>query len=101
MSTQTEVFVHMALSGWHAQNKRVDDLIAKLTDEQWKAETAPGRNTGTYLLGHLTAVNDGMISLLGLGEKLHPELETIFLRTPDKSGLAQPSLDDVKKYWHE
>jgi uncharacterized damage-inducible protein DinB len=98
---QTATFVKMAISAWQAQNKRVDDLIGKYSDDQWKADTAPGRNSGTYLLGHLTAVNDGMLTLLGFGDKLHPELEDIFLKNPDKSGLDIPSLDNLKKYWKE
>jgi uncharacterized damage-inducible protein DinB len=101
MNSQNELFVSMVLSAWHAQNKRLDDLIGKLTDEQWMKETAPGRNTGNYLLGHLTAVNDGMLALLGFGEKTHPELEAIFLASADKSGQAMPSLSDLKKYWSE
>ncbi len=98
---QTELLVRMIITAWQGQNKKVDDLIAKLSDDQWKADTAPGRNSGIYLLGHLTAVNDGMIKLLGFGEKTHPELEKIFLATPDKSGSTFPSLDDLKKYWKE
>ena len=95
------IFVKMVVTAWQAQKKKVDDLLAKLSDEQWKAETATGRNTGIYLLGHLTAVNDGMFSLLGFGEKLHPELEAIFLTNADKAGLAMPSVTELKNYWHE
>jgi hypothetical protein len=54
-----------------------------------------------YLFGHLTAVNDGMISILGFGEKLHPELETVFLFNKDKSGQTMPSLASLKKNWKE
>ncbi len=99
--TQQEITIKMILTAWQAQNVQVDKLIEKLTDEQWMSDTAPGRNSGIYLLGHLTAVNDGMISLLGFGEKLHPELEDIFLVNKDKSGQTMPSLSELKKYWKE
>ena len=99
--THTEIAVKMALTAWQLQNAQVDKLIEKLTDEQWMSDTAPGRNSGIYLLGHLTAVNDGMISILGFGEKLHPELETIFLFNKDKSGQTMPSLASLKKNWKE
>lgn len=98
---QNATFVTMVVSAWQKENKRLDDMIAKLSDEQWQSDTAPGRNSGIYLLGHLTAVNDGMLTLLGFGEKIHPELENIFLANADKAGLAMPSLDDLKKYWKE
>lgn len=87
----------MVLSAWNTQNSSLEKLIASLTDEQLSKEIAPGKNTGIYLLGHLVAVSDGMLPLLGFGEKLYPELETIFLRNPDKSGLPKPSIADLKE----
>lgn len=100
-NTQKQVFVSMVVSAWQTQNKRVDDLLYKLSDEQLSNETAPGRNTGAYLLGHLAAVNDHMLTILGFGDRLHPELEDIFLKSPDKSGLKTPSLTELREYWKE
>jgi hypothetical protein len=99
--TQQELFIKMVTDEWQKQNSRVDKLLESLSDEKLAAETAPGRNSGVYLLGHLTAVNDGLFPLLSFGEKLYPELENIFLKNPDKSGLPKPSLSDLKNYWKE
>jgi hypothetical protein len=99
MSTQ-EVFVKMAISAWDTQNSRVKKLLNSLTDEQLTAETAPGRNSGTYLIGHLITVSDGMLPLLGLGDKMHPQLEEVFLKNPDKA-LEQPSIATLKKCWDD
>lgn len=96
MNDQTALFVKMALDGWNGQNKRFTDMINKLSDEQLLAETAPGRNSGIYLLGHLAAVNDGLLSLLGLGTRLYPEMDDVFLKSPDKSGLPKPSVAELK-----
>jgi hypothetical protein len=93
------LFVKMVLSAWQTQNTRVNELLTTLTDEQLSAETAPGRNTGIYLLGHLTAINDRLFTLLGVGERLHPELDEIFIDSPDKSGKTMPAIDELKKYW--
>ena len=101
MSTQSEIFIQMVVSAWQAHNKKLDDLITKLSDEEWNAETAPGRNRGIYLLGHLTAVNDGMIPILGFGESLYPELATVFLFEADKSGKEMPTIHELKSYWHK
>ena len=98
---QQELAIKMIIAEWQKQNSRVDKLLETLSDEQFSAETAPNRNSGIYLLGHLTAVNDGLFPLLGFGEKLHPELENIFLTNPDKSDLPKPALADLKKYWKE
>ena len=99
--TSPALFVKMVLMQWQTQNTRVDDWLKKISDEQMLKETAPGRNTGIYLFGHLAAVNDGLFKLLGIGERLHPELDEIFLDSPDKSGKVFPSIDELKKYWTE
>ncbi|MEP7279350.1 MAG: DinB family protein [Bacteroidota bacterium] len=96
-----ELLIKMIVAEWQKQNKRVDTILETLSEEQLAADTAPGRNSGIYLIGHLVAVNDAMLPILGFGEKLHPGLDTIFLTNPDKSGLARPSLEDLKKYWKE
>jgi len=96
MNDQTALFVKMALDGWNGQNKRLTDLVNKLSDEQLLAETAPGRNTGIYLLGHLIAVSDGLLPLLGFGQRFYPEWEQVFLRNPDNSGLPKPGITELR-----
>lgn len=99
--TQTDLFIKMAIAAWQTQNTRVDKLLEAYTDEQFKAEIAPGKNTGVYLIGHLAATNDALFPLFGIGPKLYPQLHELFQTTPDKSGLTFPSLADLKKYWKE
>ena len=93
------IFVKMVMLAWQTQNTRVNELLKSLSDEQLSQETAPGRNTGIYLLGHLAAVNDSLFKLLNLGERLHPELDAVFLDNPDKSGMEMPTVDVLKNYW--
>jgi hypothetical protein len=42
-----------------------------------------------------------MIPLLGLGERLHPELDEAFISQPDKSGTKMPAIKDLRQYWAE
>jgi len=95
-----QMLIKMVLSNWELQNTRLNDLLSKLSDEQLASETAPGRNTGTYLLGNLVAINDAIIPLLNLGNKLYPELFHIFVEQPDKSGQKFPSVSELKTYWN-
>lgn len=94
-----QLFIKMALDGWNSYLKRTSDLFNSLSDEQLAKETAPGKNTGTYLLGHLLAVHDRIIELFFLGERLHPELDEPFLKNPDKSGLEVPDITTLRQYW--
>ncbi len=88
----------MAVSNWELQNSRLNGLLNKLTDEELATPTAPGRNTGVYILGHLIAVSDGLFTFLQVGERLHPELEELYLRNPEKSEHERPSLAALKNY---
>lgn len=99
MQTQNELFIKMALDIWNVYISRTDVLANSLTDEQLQHEVSPGRNSGVYLLGHLAAVHDAMLPLLGLGNKLYPELENIFIKNPDKSGLPKPSIKQIRESW--
>lgn len=100
-TAEKELFIKMVISNWELQNNRVNKLIDKLSDEQMATPTAPGRNTGIWVLGHLIAVNDGMIPLLGLGEKMFPGLEAPFIGEANKPGVQMPPLAELKKSWHQ
>jgi hypothetical protein len=95
------LFVKMVLGAWKAQNDQVNKLLDKLTDETLLKDVATGRNSGIYLLGHLIAVNDNLLPLFGLGERLYPQLTEPFLKKPDKSGLEFPTLATLRSYWKE
>lgn len=101
ISTEKEVVVKMIVDAWEAQNAKADKLLAELSDEQLQSKTAPNKNSGVYLFGHLIAVNDGLLQILGFGEKLQPQLEEIFLTNPDDSGFNKPSITELKQFWKE
>src|SRR5258708_14153564 len=78
-------FVDSALRGWKSNVERADKLFGALSPEQLEQEVAPGKNRLIYLWGHLAAVNDMPLPLLGIGERLHPQFDGMFLSNPDKS----------------
>jgi hypothetical protein len=69
-----------------------------LSEEQLLVEVAPGKNRILYLWGHLTAIHDAMFSVLRLGERLHPELDAIFVTQPDRS-KPLPTPAEISKCW--
>jgi len=95
-TVQLNLLVKMTLTAWDVQNNYLIKLIEYLPDEQLAKEIAPGRNTGTYLLGHLIAVSDALFPLLGYGDPLFPALENVFITNPDKSGMDMPGIPQLK-----
>ena len=101
MINQQQLIIKMALDQWNAQILKADKMFNDLSDEQLNEEVATGRNSGIYLLGHLTAIHDALFPLLSLGQKLYPQLEDVFIKSPDKSGIEKPAAKDVRNYWGE
>lgn len=98
---QKQLSAKIALDTFTGQVRRAGKVIDALTDEQLAGEISPGRNTGTYLLGHLTAVHDAMLPLLGIGHRAHPDLDEPFLKNPDKTDLPKPGITALRTAWKE
>jgi uncharacterized damage-inducible protein DinB len=99
--TSHKLSVQLAINSWRLVVERVNKALSNLTEDQLLQEVAPGRNRVVYLWGHLTAVHDAMFPILGLGERLHPELDAIFVSSPDKTGTQLPPVGELRKYWDE
>ena len=92
-------YAALGLKVWKAQIERANKLFGSLSSEEAQREIAPGRNRLLYLWGHLTAIHDAMLPLLGIGERLHPEFDVSFVSNPDKSQAAIPSHEQVRQAW--
>ena len=99
--TTERSFIDSALRGWKSNVERADKLFGALSPEELEQEVAPGRNRLIYLWGHLAAVNDALLPLLGIGEKLHPEFDGMFISNPDKSVPLTVSGQSLKTAWQE
>jgi DinB superfamily len=82
--TNDGILSSTVLNSWKLIISRFDKILGDLTEDQLQREIAPGKNRIFYLLGHLTATHDRMFPLLGIGERLHPELDDAYITNPDK-----------------
>lgn len=96
-----EIFIGIAMKAWEIQIERATKFFNSLDDDAFQKEIAPGKNRVVYLLGHLIAVNDGMIALFSLGNRSHADLDDVFVKNPDRSPLPTPDVATLKKYWEE
>ncbi|HZD77646.1 MAG TPA: DinB family protein [Acidobacteriaceae bacterium] len=99
--TTEEQLCTAALQSWKLVVGRLDTAISPLTDEQLQRQVAPGKNRLLYLVGHLTAVHDRLFSLLGLGNRLHPELDEIYIANPDRTLPDPVTPAALKQAWTE
>jgi uncharacterized damage-inducible protein DinB len=99
--TTHKLSVQVAINSWRLAVERANKIFSSLTEDELLKEVAPGKNRLIYLWGHLTAINDAMLPILGLGKRLHPELDAIFVSSPDKTGARLPLGGELRKYWDE
>jgi hypothetical protein len=99
--TSPKLSVQVAINSWRLVVERANKVFSSLTEDELLKEVAPGRNRLVYLWGHLTAMHDAMSPILGLGERLHPELDAIFISAPDKTAAQLPPVGELRKYWDE
>jgi len=97
--SSNQTFIKMVFDRWNVAINEWDKLLHELTDEQLQKEVAPGKNRGVYLLGHVIAVHDDMLLILNMGDKLYPELHSIFLDSPDRAAAEIPSVTELRQYW--
>jgi hypothetical protein len=96
-----DALVDMALRAWKLNVDRTGKFFSGLSEEQLQHEVAPGKNRGFYLWGHLTAISDALIPILGFGPRLHPELDAMFVSNPDRTLTQTLSGADLKRIWDE
>ena len=99
--TTEKSLVDSALRVWKFNVERAEKLFGALSPEQLEQEVAPGKNRLIYLWGHLAAVNDRLLPLLGIGERLHPEFDGMFISNRDQSVALTVSKQSLKTAWQE
>lgn len=93
------LFASGFIRAWNTQAKEISAFFEKYADADYLKPIAPGRNRPIYILGHLIAANDALMPLLGFGQKLFPELEDLFIKTPDNPNAPIPSLSELRQKW--
>jgi hypothetical protein len=97
----SELFARTAVASWKISLDRLNKLFDACTDEELQQPIAPGKNRVFYLLGHMAAVHDRMLPLLGLGNRMHEELDHDFLLNPDRTIPDRVSAADLRKAYAE
>lgn len=94
-----QLVVRQVLKAWDNQYKLVTTFFEQFDDNFYHRPVAPGRNRAIYLLGHLTAMNDLLMLMLGLGPQQFPELESLFITNPDQPATVIPSIAELREKW--
>src|SRR4029453_3485513 len=97
--TVEESLVRTAVAAWKTNIDRANKLFSGLSDERLQQEIAPGKNRLIYLWGHLTAVHDAMLPLLGIGPRRYADLDAAFLEGADRAIDVVLTRDELQARW--
>lgn len=98
---QARLFTRIALNTWKATVGRFDDIVAASSDEELEREVTAGKSRLFYLIGHLTALHDRLLPVLGLGERRHMELDAEFGEERDPHRASGVSARRLRQLWTE
>lgn len=96
-----DLFVNTILANWETTINRASAYFDKCSDADLLKPIAQGKNRVIYLLGHLIAVHDRLLPLLGLGDRLYPHLDELFITSPDNPGAALPTASELRSQWKQ
>jgi hypothetical protein len=99
--TPEDALAAAAVHAWKTHVDRAAKLFSPLTDSQLREPVAPGRNRLIYLWGHLIGVHDGILPLVGIGERLHPEYDAVFVAEPDGPAVEAFPASQLRQAWDE
>lgn len=91
--------INQIIKSWLSNIKQANKILDQISEDDLLKPIAPNKNTGYYLLGHLAAVHDLLLPLLGLGEPSFPEIKSHFIRTPDNTERAF-TIAELKEKWN-
>lgn len=97
--TQQEIFIQMCLKSWNIQVQSTSRILDSLDDQALIQPIAPGKNTVAYLIGHLIAVNDTMIGLFGIGDRLYHHLDDQYVKNADSKTTGLVEARALKDEW--
>jgi DinB family protein len=98
---QARLFTRIAVNTWKATVGRFDDVVAGSSDEDLEREVTPGKSRLAYLIGHLTALHDRLLPVLGLGERRHAELDAEFAEERDDHRAIPLSPRHLRQLWND
>ncbi|MDF7813820.1 DinB family protein [Hymenobacter sp. YC55] len=95
-----KTIVDLVVNQFEGKVQQTSAVFTTLGAEAAQLPVAPDRNTVGYLLGHLVAVHDKLLEGLSLGERLHPEWDSLFL-APQQNGSTYPAYQELLGAWQQ
>ncbi|HCW06542.1 MAG TPA: hypothetical protein DGG95_04160 [Cytophagales bacterium] len=70
--------IDLCLLQWNTYNTRIQKTLDAISDENFNRPIVPNGNSPSWILGHLVEADDALLELFGIGQRLYPDLKTVY-----------------------
>ncbi len=91
----------ICLLQWDAYQKYMEKELSTISAERFSKPIVPGGNSPSWILGHLVDTDDAMLPLLGIGQRLYPDLKSIYHHERDTNQLGHLTKDELTERWRK
>ncbi len=96
---EKQIAIKMITDNWNVMVSKVNNIVNTYTDDELELPVAPEKNKVKWIIGHLAAVNDLTLSILGVSEVTNPKQANRFTKTPFNKAQNLISIKEIKEYW--
>ncbi len=68
----------ICLLQWDTYNRRMQQVLETISDEDFHKPVVVGGNSPSWLLGHLVDTDDALFELFGIRKRMYPDLAKIY-----------------------
>ena len=91
--------LQVCLLQWDTYNRRMTTVIKGLTKADFEKPLVPGGNSPSWILGHLVDTDDELLKILGIRERMHPELHKIYHHERGTNQTGHLSKSELMTKW--
>ncbi len=89
----------ICLLQWNTFNARMQKIFETISDDNYNKPIMANGNSPSWIMGHLAEADDALLELFGIGNRMHPELKTIYHRERGTNQLGHLSKSDLMGKW--
>jgi uncharacterized damage-inducible protein DinB len=91
--------LEICLIQWNTYNRIMQKTLDAISEENFHKEIIPGRNTPSWLLGHLADTDDALLELFGIRGRMFPELAKIYHHERGSNQSGHLSKEELNARW--
>ncbi|MBS1979358.1 MAG: DinB family protein [Bacteroidetes bacterium] len=91
----------ICLLQWDAYQKYMEKELSTISPDHFNKPIVDGGNSPSWILGHLVDTDDALLPLLGIGQRLYPDLKSIYHHERGTNQQGHLSKEELTERWRK